>query len=486
MSTLVQIKRSYANSTPASLLEGELAYSYLSNTLFIGDTANVALNIGGKYYTDMLDNRSAANIGSTIVIREANGSVQFSQLDILVGPTANSHVATKQYVDAALQGNITLSSLNDVDIGAPFSNQDAKILVGNAAGYYVGTNVTGNVSITNTGIMTIGSGQVQNWMLSQSAVTINTGDGLIGGNTVSLGNNITLSIGAGNVKNHMLANADITVLAGTGLLGGGQVTLGNNITLDVATGDGLSNTGDIIAVDTTVVRTDRNQTLNGFYTFSNTTTFSNGITVTGNVIINGNTTLINVATLNISDPLIFLASNNIISDTIDMGFIGVKNTAGVLSHTGLVRHAQDGIYYLFDNMADSGHSSNNVVDVANSTYALLRANIDALSANTQTLGVGQTLYVVGNTTLQSNLAVSSNVTIGQNLTVNGAANFGSLSLSAPLPTGSGGTGLASFVANGVFFANTTSNISFATGTEGQILQILSGVPAFAMVDGGSF
>jgi hypothetical protein len=491
MSTLVQIKRSYANTTPASLLEGELAYSFLSNTLFIGDTANVALNIGGKYYMDMLDARSASNIADTLVIRTSNGSTQFSQLDILIGPTANSHVATKQYVDEAIQGNVSLASLNDVDIGTAFSNQDAKLLIGNAAGYYVGTTLTGNASITNTGILTIGSEQVQNWMLSRSNVTIATGDGLIGGNTVSLGNSITLAIGTGNVQNWMLANSDVTILAGEGLIGGGTVSLGNTIQLDVRTGDGMANTGDYINVDNTVVRTDRNQTLNGVMTFSNTTTFLNGIQVIGNVSISGNATQINVESLNVADPIIFLASNNIISDIVDIGIVGSKNTSGVFDHTGLIRHAADGIWYLFDNLLDKDHQ-NNIVNVANTTYALLRANLDAKSIDTQILNVSQTLYVSGNTDLGSNLSVSSNLSVGGNvsvsgnLTVNGAASFGSLLLGAPLPTGSGGTGLTTFVANGVFFANDSTTMSFATGTEGQILQISSGVPTFAMVDGGSF
>jgi hypothetical protein len=36
------------------------------------------------------------------------------------------------------------------------------------------------------------------------------------------------------------------------------------------------------------------------------------------------------------------------------------------------------------------------------------------------------------------------------------------------------------------FANTTTSFDFATGTNGQVLQISGGVPTFAMLDGGSF
>lgn len=511
MSTLVQIKRSTSNVAPASLLEGELAYSYLSNTLFIGNTTNAAVNIGGSYYTTMLDNRTAANGAGTIVVRNANGSAQFSQLDILVFPTANGHVATKEYVDLSVAGNVTLASLNDVDIGAPFSDQNNKILIGNSAGFYVGTNVTGNVSLSNTGVFTIGSSQVTNSML------------------------------AGSITNDKLANSSVTVTAGAGLGGGGAVALGSTVTLDVIVGDGVSNTGDSINVNSTVVRTDRDQTVNGVLTFANTVYFNNDLNVTGNIYLNGNTTFINVATLNVSDPLIYLAANNDTSDVVDIGFMGGKNTAGQYSHTGLIRHAADGNWYLFDGLVDEGHQ-NNIVDVANTTYALLRANLEAKSllvtGSNTAANINTALEVTGNTTLKSNLSVAGdavvtgdltvsggdilssatanllnvtsttinfggvatdikigaptgNTTINHNLIVNNSINANSISatsltLGTPLGVGSGGTGVSSFTANGVFFGNTTTSLSFATGTEGNVLQITSGVPTFGMLDGGSF
>lgn len=590
MSTLVQIKRSTANVAPGTLLEGELAYSYVSNVIFIGDTANGVMNIGGKYYTDLVDNASAANGATTLVRRYANGSIQLAQADVLVAPTANSHIATKEYVDLAVTGNVTLADLNDVSIGAAFSDQNNKILVGNTAGYYVGVDVTGNVSLSNTGVFTIGADQV---------------------------------------TNAMLVNDDLTVTAGNGLAGGGLVALGGSITLDVVAGDGISNTGDSVNVDSTVVRTDRNQTLNGFMTFSNTVTINADLDITGNIFLNGNTTYINVSTLNISDPLIYLAANNDLTDLVDIGFMGGKNTAGVYSHTGLVRDASTGVWHLFDGLPDEGHEGN-VVDFANTTYALLRANVDAQSANIDALTVDTSLLVTGsaniingdltvlsgnihadgtanlfnmttsvinlgdvattvnigagtgNTVIKNNLVASKNVSVTENLVVgenseanvfisnrtvtqgpslsnfdgerlrlydfdqagrpnyaigvegghiwmgiDGSANnlgwkwygntsqamrlsgngvlevantiivpdiyvtndldvTGSLTLGTPLAVSSGGLGLSSLTANGVFFGNTTSSVGFATGTDGQVLQISAGVPTFAMLDGGSF
>jgi hypothetical protein len=493
MATLVQIKRSTSNTSPTTLLEGELAYSYVSNVIFIGDTVNGVMNVGGQYYTNLIDEGTAANSSATFVRRYANGSAQFSQLDILVTPTANSHVATKEYVDNAVQGDVTLASLNDVDIGVAFSDQNNKILIGNTAGYYVGTAVTGNVSISNTGIITIGSAQVTNSML------------------------------AGSISNDKLSNSTIEIIGGAGLSNGGNVALGSSLTIDVIAGDGISNAnGDSVSVDTTVVRTDRNQTVNGFITFSNTVTITSDLDVTGNLYVSGNTSYINVATLRVDDPLIFLAANNTLTDIVDIGIFGTYNSGSGVEHSGFIRHAADKNWYLFDHQITDPDS--NVVDIANSTYALLRANLEAQQLNVTTgfANVGTTLEVTGNTILYSNLTVSSNATFSQNANVTGTLNVGSLlsvtgntellanvsisqnaniagtlnvgssvwlsslELGSPLPTGSGGTGLTSFVANGVWFANTTSTLSFATGTEGNVLQIKAGVPTFDMLDGGSF
>lgn len=48
--TTIQILRSYANTAPTTLDDGELAYSFKSNTLFIGDQYGDIIEIGGPNY----------------------------------------------------------------------------------------------------------------------------------------------------------------------------------------------------------------------------------------------------------------------------------------------------------------------------------------------------------------------------------------------------------------------------------------------------
>lgn len=48
--TNIQILRSYTNVAPTTLVDGELAYSFVSNTLFIGSNTNQIISIAGPEY----------------------------------------------------------------------------------------------------------------------------------------------------------------------------------------------------------------------------------------------------------------------------------------------------------------------------------------------------------------------------------------------------------------------------------------------------
>ncbi|MGA1047356.1 MAG: hypothetical protein ACO3UU_05060, partial [Minisyncoccia bacterium] len=53
--------------------------------------------------------------------------------------------------------------------------------------------------------------------------------------------------------------------------------------------------------------------------------------------------------------------------------------------------------------------------------------------------------------------------------------------------GDGGTGAAVFTLNGILYGLSTSSLGFATGSNGQVLQIGdTGSPVFAVLDGGEY
>ena len=70
MATSLVIKLSVANSAPAagSLFAGEQAYSFVSNTLFIGAPDGSVQNTGGYFYTQIIDSRTSQAIPNTLVL----------------------------------------------------------------------------------------------------------------------------------------------------------------------------------------------------------------------------------------------------------------------------------------------------------------------------------------------------------------------------------------------------------------------------------
>ena len=65
--TSILIKRSSSTGRPSTLQSGEFAYSYASNTLFIGTPGgNGVVNVGGQYYTSTIDQSTSSNTARTL------------------------------------------------------------------------------------------------------------------------------------------------------------------------------------------------------------------------------------------------------------------------------------------------------------------------------------------------------------------------------------------------------------------------------------
>jgi len=80
MSIAITIKTSQGNTAPASLANGELAYSYLSNKLYIGQTTTNASAvsveyIGGKLLVDQVANLSSVLTGGSSSINVGSISI---------------------------------------------------------------------------------------------------------------------------------------------------------------------------------------------------------------------------------------------------------------------------------------------------------------------------------------------------------------------------------------------------------------------------
>ena len=116
--TIIQILRSDVTAYPVSLEPGEQAYSYVSDKLFVGNTDNTVITIGGKYYVDLLDNASAPLVGNTIVRRDDAGNAAFTMVSVTDDASQSTDVVNKNYLDTrinALSSNTIYSGAIGVD-----------------------------------------------------------------------------------------------------------------------------------------------------------------------------------------------------------------------------------------------------------------------------------------------------------------------------------------------------------------------------------
>ena len=250
--TIIQIKYSTANGRPATLNVGELGYSFVSNTFFIGTTSNTTLNIGGHTVTTAVENRTSANTSNTLVQRDANGS--FSATRVYASVFGNSNTTTQ------------FQTPRYINISGD---------VGNTSNLYDGTaNADIILKLDDTGIVA----------------------GTYGGNrTVPVIKYYANGVAyfAGNV-------AVDTTLSFAGDFGTANLETRTD-TMTFGGGDGItthvhdSNNVVDIYVDETVVKTDRtNQIIAG------------NIVITGNLNVQGNTVYTETETVLIKDNIITL------------------------------------------------------------------------------------------------------------------------------------------------------------------------------------
>lgn len=379
--TVIQLKYSSITNKPPTLNVAEPAYSSVSETLWI-DNGSGVVAIGGKAYTDKIDAAASAATANVLVKRDTTGNASFNYItaNIVGSIYGNATSADKWYtprnigVSGDATGIVSVDGTANANIPLVLSNS------GVAAGNYGSVTQIPTFAVDSKGRIT-----------SASNVSIST----------------TLNIaGDSGTDAVALATDTITFKGGEGITSG--VVAGN--------------TTVIFDVDTTVVRSNTaslNQKIDG------------NITITGNLIVTGNTTTVNVATLTVDDSLIALARNNV-TDAVDIGFYGHYDD-GVARHAGIMRHAGDQQFYVFDNYTPE--PSANTVNPADASFRLatLHTNLTANIANA-------TVATIGTLTLTNDLTVPNGGTGASSFTVGSIlVGDGTNSLKVLANTGTAGT-----------------------------------------------
>ena len=350
--TNILIKRSSSTGRPSSLAAGELAYSYQSNTLFLGTAAgNGAINVGGIYYTQAIDNATNAATPDTLVKRDATGNASFNFITAnIIGTiqgTANAATQLATARDFSISGgDITASAISFNGTGDVTLNASLNIIDGLVANTYGSTTEIPVVTVAANGRITA---------ISTSSITTSftVADDSANTVTVSGGDTLTLLGGQGITSN---------------IFGGGAT-----VTFEV---------------DDTVIRGN---------TAITSQTIDGNLTIAGNLTVQGTHTTVNTATLNVVDPLIILASNNS-SDAVDIGFAGhYTDGSSVARHTGIFRDAGTKEYHIFDGYTPE--LTGNSIDVANASFNHANVNVGFIKSNGINLNTHiQGLYDLANTT----------------------------------------------------------------------------------------
>lgn len=140
--TIIQILRSDVTSLPTTLNPGEQAYSYVSNKLFVGNTNNSVITIGGKYYVDLIDGATATNTGNTIVRRDVAGNAAFKMVSVTDAPSQSTDVVNKSYFDGVV-GSLSSNTIYQGTIGAVgYSNVTTSNTSGGGSVIVVANNAT--------------------------------------------------------------------------------------------------------------------------------------------------------------------------------------------------------------------------------------------------------------------------------------------------------------------------------------------------------
>jgi len=466
MSNKIQIKRSIANSTVTGLSNGELAFTANGNVFYIGNPVDgSSIRIGGEMVpgtltanqalvansTSGIDNIIVANLAANSIF--ANGSSGVNQL-LASNSSGGAYWIDQGAISINVDSNFTWTNVHTFQ-----ANLNGYII--NATSFTIGTDFSANST---------------NVVFSSGGITANAfygnGAGISSVDAITVGGNSAYDLRtySEDKASNAYSNAMSDTLSRDGLYTGNNefsngTTFSSNVTVS-----GYINSN--VVPQANVTYNLGNDGLRWQTIFANTVNavsgnFSGNVSVLGDLTVTGNLTTIDINSVVVSDPLIYLAGNNTTSDTVDIGFVGEYYSEALIRSAGLFRDHEDGVFKLFKHLAQDIKANNNI-DTNDSSYqiATLKAYLDsgALVSNSLTV------------------AITANSSVNVNIVAN------TLSLSSPLLGNSGGTGLSSYSNNDLMIANSTNGftpLAFNTNV-GYVLQSNGSAIVYDILDGGTF
>lgn len=515
--TLIQIKRSLTNSQPPSLNVAELAYSYQSNTVFIGTpdgTGTIA--IGGKAYLDIQNNiYNIVNSAYTLANTTGGSNQLANQAGVVANAAFNLTNATYTAVNSVFgvvnsnytstNANFTLSNNIYAAVNSAFAVINAAYTSGNAD--YALTNA--NYTSSNAGYVVanaaFGYANASNTWANSTFVKLTAGSQTITGDLAIIGN-LTFNGNAITISSNTLSVGDSLIyLAANNYSGTDTLPIGFIANYGNTTGAN---------VHTGLVRNPANKEYYLFNGYDIEPGANNQINFGANNMTTG------VLVADIITGNLWLGGANAIP-WITASF-GAANQAGVIANAafGLTNATYTAVNSAFGvinaayTTANAGYSLTNLTYAAvNSAFGVINAAYTSSNAAYVVVNAAYTSSNAGFTVANAAFGYANNSNAYAIATFSNASNItsgvlpsGRLSGSytgitgvgtitvgtwngSTVNVGYGGTGIVSATLNGVVFGsggNAALQVT-AAGTEGQVLTASStGIPTFSMLSGGTF
>lgn len=421
MANVIKIKRSSATAAPTTLNEGELAVSFLSGKLFVGNSTAV-IPIGGVHSpgtltanqalvanaTSAIDKIIVANLQPTfiyangasgtagqVLVSNSTGGVFWgtgtsdlnSLSDVTITSVANNQLLIYDNSSAQFENHSLSGTASQVNVA--FSSQDITISL--PADVIVNTSLSvGNStvnSVVNSTALATNTAAIAGQITVGSNVTVNTSTIFIGNSTVNT------TIQAGNI-----ALRGTQLLVGNTLFDGNSISVGNSTVNTSINSTSVSVNGEV---------TSGNTNITGFINVSSTANVGGAITARANVTVNGTLTVANTASLgNTTVNVLLTVGNSTVNSTINSTSASLGNT----TITG------------FANVTTSVSVGSNVV-LATGTLSIGNSTVNTVINSTSVSTSGLT---VANLTVSGDLEVQGNTKLGNAtsdiISINGKVN----------------------------------------------------------------